>query len=246
MSGGAVVTGAGSGIGRATALLLGIAGYRVWCLDRDAAAVQRTAEDCSDARWAAVDVRDAAAVRAAVDRAAADRGLDILVTCAGTGPGDPPRDDATWTSIVDDETWTSTLETHVSGTFWCCREALRHMTARGHGAIVTVSSTAGLYGGAAPHYAAAKSAIIGLTKTLAHDVGRYGVRVNAVAPGFADTPMTSSAGAALATMVGERTDLGRLLTADEIAEAIVFLAGSSAAAITGTVVEVSGGLRWMP
>jgi 3-oxoacyl-[acyl-carrier protein] reductase len=212
------------------------------------------------------DVADAALVRtwfATIARATNDR-LDVLVNNAGYADSDDetmrrlaaqvdeamnsgrPTTPLEATARMSDERWTRMLAVHLNGTFYCTREALRLMAPRGAGRIVNMASIAGLTGIASvPHYSAAKAAIIGFTKAVARDVGSQGILVNAMAPGYIDTPILDVLGDLRKTqteIIASQTLLGRLGEAHEIAATALFLAGPGASYFTGQVLSPNGGL----
>jgi 3-oxoacyl-[acyl-carrier protein] reductase len=236
----AVVTGASRGIGRATAERLARDGFVVvinYASSAEAAdEVRRVIEEAGGSAVAIrADVSKPDEVRAlfaAVD----DLGtLEVLVNNAGvTADGLCVR--------MSDEAWKRVLDVNLYGAFLCSREAIARMMKARKGSIVNVSSIVGLYGNAGQaNYAASKAGIIGLTKSLAREVGKRGIRVNAVAPGFIQTEMTASL-ADRADEIAARVPLGRLGEASEVAEAVAFLCSDAASYITGAVLEVSGGL----
>jgi meso-butanediol dehydrogenase / (S,S)-butanediol dehydrogenase / diacetyl reductase len=229
----AIVTGAASGMGAATARLLGEAGATV--LGADIApnpAIALTG-----------DVADSAFCDAAVAQAVALHGrLDILVNAAGV----IVRADAPGT---DDEAWSRQMRVNVDGTFFMCRAAIRQMRQQRSGAIVNFGSIWGSAGGKGHvAYATAKGAVHNLTRSLALDHAREGIRVNAVCPGEVDTPMLRGAGRAvpltdaqLAEMADRVVPNGRLAQPDEIGRVVVFLCSDAASYMTGALVPVDGG-----
>ena len=234
----AVVTGGASGIGAATAKLLVERGARVAVLDRDVAAVNSTA-------FAAVpcDVTSTAAVDAAIsDVVSRLGGIDILVNNAGIGAvGDV-------TENGDDE-WHRVLDVNVVGIARVTRAAMPHLRESPHAAIVNTCSVVATVG--VPQravYAASKGAVAALTLAMAADHVADGVRVNAVTPGTADTPWVerlleqSGDAAAAAEALRARQPMGRLVTADEVAYAIAYLASPMSGSTTGTILSVDGGM----
>ena len=237
----AFVTGAGSGIGAAVARGLHAEGAEVVLADARLEPAQAVAAelggDGGDGRAAAVqlDVRDEDAVRAAVG----GRTLDVLVNCAGIGSTTNAPD----TPL---EVWEDVFAVNARGTFLCCKHVLPGMVARRSGAIVNIASVAGMIGlRNRAAYSASKGAVIALTRALAIDHVADGVRVNAVCPGTVDSPWVRR----LVDEVGESLDalrarqpMRRLGTPEEIAEAVLYLAGDGAGFVTGTALTVDGGL----
>jgi NAD(P)-dependent dehydrogenase (short-subunit alcohol dehydrogenase family) len=239
-----VVTGAASGIGRATALLLAERGDIVVGLDRDPAGLAATLEADASGRveTAAVDVTDGDAVRAVIDGIATRHGaIDVLVTAAAIGlPG-----------LIDEQPeadWQATVDAVLGGTYQCTRAAIRHMRVARRGAIVTFGSVIGrtaITGFAA--YGAAKGGIEALTRALAVDYAAEGIRVNCVVPGSTDTPMMwfgvepQDLDGLRAQVVAEQP-LGRIADPVEIARVVAFLASDEASIMTGATVVADGGV----
>jgi 2-hydroxycyclohexanecarboxyl-CoA dehydrogenase len=241
----AVVTGAASGIGRATALTLARAGAHVAIVDLNLAGAEATAADVSAlgrrALALAVDVSRSADVAAAVERVHAGLGrVAILVNVAGIGEFAPLLQ-------MSEAQWDRMIAVHLKGTFNCTRTVVPDMVDAGWGRLVNVSSVAGLNGGGPglSHYAAAKAGIIGFTRALAQELGPMGITANAVAPGLIDTPMIRAAGAPddLYDAVIRRTPVGRLGVADDVAAAVAFLASEEAGFTTGQVLSPNGGVH---
>ena len=241
----AFVTGGGSGMGRETARLLAEAGARVTVCDRDGDAARETAriveEAGGTARVEEADVSDSGAVNRAVAAAADALGpIDALVNIAGIYRIAAVED-------IADEDWARMFAVHVNGTFYTCRAALPGMIAARSGAIVNMSSLHAVRGQAnAAHYAAAKGAIIGLTKSIAREKGPLGIRANAVAPGPIDTPLWRGAVPpdeidAVMAKRSEVIPMGRLGAPAEVAQTIVHLLSPAASYITGQVVTIDGG-----
>jgi 2-keto-3-deoxy-L-fuconate dehydrogenase len=230
----ALVTGAGSGIGEAAARGLHAEGADVVLADAVGERVEALAAQLGDrSRALTLDVRDEDAVAAAMGD------LDVLVNVAGIGSTTNAPD----TPL---EVWENVFAVNARGTFLCCKHAIPGMVEGGGGAIVNIASIAGLVG--LPNraaYCASKGAVIALTRALAIDHVREGVRVNAVCPGTVDSPWVRR----LVDEVGESLDalrarqpMGRLGTPEEIAQAVLYLASDAAAFITGSGLVIDGGL----
>ncbi len=241
----AFVTGGGSGMGRETARLLAEVGARVTVCDRDGDAARETVEIVEEAGGTArveeADVSDSGAVNRAVAAAADAFGpIDALVNIAGIYRIAAVED-------IADEDWARMFAVHVDGTFYTCRAVLPGMIAARSGAIVNMSSLHAVRGQAnAAHYAAAKGAIIGLTKSIAREKGPFGIRANAVAPGPIDTPLWRGAVPpdeidAVMAKRSEVIPMGRLGAPAEVAQTIVHLLSPAASYITGQVVTIDGG-----
>jgi 3-oxoacyl-[acyl-carrier protein] reductase len=235
----ALVTGAASGIGRATAVRLAADGAVVGCLDRDAAGADAVASAIRDAGGVAVglgaDIVDPAAVAEAVGRLSSEAGpVDVLVNNAGV-PGEGRFTDI---SFAD---WRRVLDVHVDGTFHVTKAVLPGMTAAGWGRIVTVVSEAVWLGNQSVQYVTAKAALVGFTRALAYQLAPQGILVNAVAPGPVDTPMLRDNDPAAIDAELASVRIGRFLDPDEIAATIAFLAGSGGDAFVGQVLSPNGG-----
>jgi 3-oxoacyl-[acyl-carrier protein] reductase len=237
-----IVTGGAAGIGRATARRFSEAGARVAVWD-----VQEGAEGLGAFQtFQKVDVTDPAAVEAAVAEVFDRWGrIDVLVNNAGI-----VRDaqlvkwkDGRKTGEMSERDFDAVISVNLKGVFLCTRAVAPRMIAGGGGAILNASSVVGLYGNfGQTNYAATKAGVISMTRTWARELGRYNVRVNAVAPGFIATEMVNAMPEkVLETMVGH-TPLGRMGKPEDIAEAYFWLASEAAGFITGTVLSVDGGL----
>jgi 2-hydroxycyclohexanecarboxyl-CoA dehydrogenase len=241
----ALVTGGASGIGAATARRLAAEGARVAIADIDLEGARAVASEIGGV-GVEMDVADHASVRMGVAAAVEHFGApDILVNNAGT-------DRFAFFVNTDEETWDFVLGVNLRGTIAVTHAILPSMQRTGHGAIVNVASEAGRVGSqGSAIYSAAKAGVIGLTRALARESARFGVRVNAVAPGPIDTPLLNAAetqhgeiGARLRQGMIDATAMRRIGTPDEVAAAIAFLAGSDASYITGQTINVSGGLSF--
>jgi NAD(P)-dependent dehydrogenase (short-subunit alcohol dehydrogenase family) len=253
-----VVTGAASGIGRATAVRLAREGAALAAIDRNREGVERLAAEVRDrggiCRAHGCDIATASKVAAVAEAVLHDLGpIDVLANVAGIG------DTAGLEGIdeIDDARWQRVMAVNVNGAFHWCRAVLPGMAARGRGAIVTVSSLAGrsksANGGLA--YTTSKAALLGMTRHLAFDYGPRGVRLNAICPGGVDTPMIRAGGVGAARSEEEAQarvtrlaaysyfmPIKRLSSPDEQAAAIAFLASDDASYINGVSLDVNGGL----
>ena len=231
-------TGGARGIGRATAERFASEGGRVVVADRDGAAAEAAAREIGREAFALeLDVADASSVSRAISRALERaQQIDVLINNAGI------TRDATLLKTAD-EAWDAVIAVNLTGTFNATRAVAQHMVARGRGAIVNASSIVGLYGNfGQSNYVASKSAVIGLTRVWARELGRKGVRVNCVAPGFIATDMTAAMPKEVLDGMKARTPLGRLGAAEDVARAYAFLASDDASFINGQVLGVDGGL----
>ncbi len=265
----ALVTGAGSGLGRAIALLFAEEGARVVVNDVRLEVAEKTVSEMkgpAGGRAIQADVAESAQVNAMFATIERELGtLDILVNNAGiaVGPGDDragigrksearimemvsgqgAQTHLDVTQNLSDESWRRMLAVHLDGTFFCTREAVRLMSQRNRGAIINLSSVAALMGlEAAPHYAAAKGGILAFTRAVARDVASRGIRVNAICPGYIDTPMTEPMSPLIRAAVIARTPLGRTGDPREVAATALFLACDDSSFFTGQWLSPNGGL----
>lgn len=235
----AVVTGAASGIGRATAELLAERGARVILTDIDIEAASAVADAIGGIAREA-DVSDGAAMRALAEDIEANVGpVEMVVANAGIIQSNPAPPEE-----IGIETWDAIMAVDVRGAFHSCVEFAKFMAGRGRGAIVNVASVAGMRSAPLHAYGPAKAAVIHMTKTLAAEWGRSGVRVNAVSPGYVLTPVLADAiarGLRDPAVMEENSALGRMVMPQEIARAIAFLLSDDASAITGINLPVENG-----
>jgi NAD(P)-dependent dehydrogenase (short-subunit alcohol dehydrogenase family) len=233
------VTGAASGLGRQIAETLSAAGGEVVLLDRDAAGLERTASELAGEHHVArLDVGDAEEVAEVFAGIASDHGsIDVLVNGAGV------REIADSLELAVDE-WDRVVRINLSGTFYCSQQAARQMRGAGGGSIVNVASVAGLNGiPARAAYCSSKFGVVGLTYTMAHDLGRFGIRVNALCPGLIRTPLTERyfADEGLVAALPKVIPLGGAGEPRHIADAALFLAGAMSEYVTGIALPVDGG-----
>jgi len=233
----ALVTGGSRGIGAAVARELAAAGARVAVNYRSSASAAEAIASEIGGLAVAGNVGDPEEARGIVERVESELGdLDILVNNAGI-----TRD--TLIARMSDEDWDEVIATNLSAAFYTCRAVSRKMLRRRSGAIVNMTSFVGLHGNPGQaNYAATKAGLIGLTKTLAKELGNRGVRVNAVAPGYITTDITSGLSEEIRDFLLSATPLGRLGEPEDVARAVRFLSSDEAAFITGEVLLVDGGL----
>ena len=235
----ALVTGAASGIGRATALRLAEDGAAVGCLDRSGEGAALVANDIAGRGGRALalpaDITDPVAVGEAVDRLGAEVGpITILVNNAGVPGGGAFTD-------VSFEEWRRVLDVHVDGTFHVTKAVLPGMTTAAEGRIVNICSEAVWLGNQSVQYVTAKAALVGFTRALAYQLAPSGILVNAVAPGPVDTPMLRDNDAAAIRAELDSVRIGRFLEPAEIAASIAFLVGPGGVGYVGQVLSPNGG-----
>src|ERR1700730_8034198 len=238
----AVVTGASQGIGRATSLIFAEAGVKVAVAARSAERLVTLAAEIEAAGTEAlavpIDVADAAQVKAGFERILAKFGkLDILVNNAAI-----TRDMLALRMKLED--WEAVLRTNLTGAYLCTQQALGAMLRQRSGRIINLTSVVAETGNAGQaNYVTSKAGLIGLTRAIAVEVASRNITVNAVAPGFIETPMTDSLSQEIKDRVKTLIPLGRFGRDRDVAAAIVFLASDEAAYITGQVLDVNGGMH---
>ena len=238
----AIVTGAGRGIGHAIAARLANDGARVACVSRSEENAKRTADELNRARadaakHYAVDVADHAAVQKVGGQILKDFGkIDILVNNAGV-----TRDGLAMRMSIED--WDTVINTNLRGAFNFTQSIVRAMIKQRSGRIINITSVIGLIGNAGQtNYAASKAGLIGFTKSLARELASRNITVNAVAPGFITTDMTTGLSDEIKKAIQAQIPLGKTGAPENIADAVVFLASAEASYITGQVVCVDGGM----
>ena len=237
----ALVTGASRGIGKACAKVLAAAGHRVMLAARSADKLQEVADELksggAETFTVEIDLASSESIASAIGKAVKEFGpVDILVNNAGmTKDGLAMR--------MKQGDWESVLQVNLSGAFYVTQQVLPAMMKERWGRIVNISSVVGEMGNAGQaNYAASKAGLIGMTKSLALELGSRNITVNAVAPGFIETDMTHGLPEELKQKLLERTPLRRMGAVDDIAAAVRFLVSEEAAFITGHVLDVNGGI----
>lgn len=231
-----LATGAASGMGRASAILLGAEGASVVVADWDQAGAESAASEIVAAGGRAIavvcDVGDSAAVTSLVSRTLAEYGrIDVLMHAAGICPRSPLLE-------MSDDDWHAVLRVNLDGTFFVTREVGRVMAAQKAGTMILVTSDRGVHGSVDyAHYAASKGGMIALTKSLALTLGKYGVTVNGLNPGITDTPLARAAVVQWKEKMALDV-LGSYSKPEEIAQTVLFLAGTAGSFMTGQIVSV--------
>lgn len=237
----AIITGAGRGIGEFTAKRFAQEGAKVVVADLNEADVNKVVEEIKAEGGQALGVIVNVTDREQVDKMIADTlehfgGLDILVNNAGITA------DNTLLKMTQEE-WDRVINVNLTGVFHCGQAAAKVMAEKGSGVILNATSVVGLYGNfGQTNYAATKWGVIGMTKTWAKELGKKGIRVNAVAPGFIVTPMTAKMPEKVLDMMKEKSPLRTLGYPEDIANAYLYLASDEARFVTGTVLSVDGGV----
>jgi 3-oxoacyl-[acyl-carrier protein] reductase len=237
----AIVTGASQGLGKAVALALAANGARVACVARSVDKLNETVQQIQDAGGQAeafaCDVTDRESVDGLVDQVVEQwEKLDILVNNAGI-----TRD--TLLPRMSDEEWDAVIDTNLRGCFLFSRAASRYMMRARYGRIINMSSVSGLIGNPGQtNYSASKAGMIGLTRSLSRELAGRKITINAVAPGFIESDMTAALGEMIIGEAKKRIPARRLGTAEDVAAAVLFLAGDAASYITGHVLTVDGGM----
>lgn len=232
----AVVTGAASGIGYAIVRALSEAGALVIGWDLESASASPIDPAGPEISFESVDVESSHAVKHGMQRLLDRYGqIDILINCAGVGG-------ITRTKRLSDEAWSKMLAVHLNGTFFCSREALWAMERQGSGKIVNITSMCGMIGcDCAAHYSAAKGGVIAFTKALAREVAPRGIQVNAIAPGYIETPLLEVLNDQQRSAILAEIPAGRFGTPFEVAALALYMSSSLADFMIGEVISLNGG-----
>ena len=235
-----IVTGAGSGIGKETALLFASEGANVVVVDICEKGGRETVteiEKTGEGYFVKVDIRNRKEIELMVkDVVEKYGGIDVLINNAGI-----TQDALVWK--MTEEQWDRVIDINLKGCFNCVQAVAEIMVKQGKGVIINASSVVGLQGNIGQvNYAAAKAGLIGMTKTLAKELGRKGIRVNAVAPGFIVTPMTANVPEKVLQLMKDKTPLGMLGETKDVAYAYLYLASDEARFVNGAILSIDGGL----
>jgi 3-oxoacyl-[acyl-carrier protein] reductase len=237
-----IITGSGGGIGKETALLFAKEGAKVVVADVNEKGGTETVENIKkaggEAFFAKLDVSSRDQIKQVVKETIAKYGkIDVLINNAGI------IQDALVVKMTEEQ-WDKVININLKGPFNCIQAVVGQMINQGSGVIINISSIVALYGNVGQtNYAATKAGLIGMTKTLAKELGKKGIRVNAVAPGFIYTPMTASVPEKILEMMKEKTPLRRLGKPEDVANTLLFLSSDEASFINGAVISVDGGLQ---
>jgi NAD(P)-dependent dehydrogenase (short-subunit alcohol dehydrogenase family) len=238
-----VITGAGGGIGREAAMLFSREGARICVGDVDEAAAEKTVAECRDAFYFPADVTSADSVKAMYSATAEHYGgIDVLYNNAGIMP---PGDDSVLDT--DEDVWRKVIDVNQTGVYLCCKHGIPHLLERGGGSVINVASFVAVMGAATSQiaYTSSKGAVLSMSREMAIEFARRGVRVNALCPGPVETPLLTrlfegNPGARERRVV--HLPMGRFARAEEIAHGALFLASDDSSYVTGSTFLVDGGL----
>jgi len=236
-----IITGSGGGIGKETALLFAKEGAKVVVADVNEKGGTETVENIKkaggEAFFAKLDVSSRDQIKQVVKDTITKYGkIDVLINNAGI------IQDALVVKMTEEQ-WDKVININLKGPFNCIQAVVEQMINQGSGVIINISSIVALYGNVGQtNYAATKAGLIGMTKTLAKELGKKGIRVNAVAPGFIYTPMTATVPEKILELMKEKTPLRRLGKPEDVANTLLFLSSDEASFINGAVISVDGGL----